>query len=99
MIVMKFGGTSIGTAAQIRRVVDIIAGHTARNPLIVASAFSGVTNTLVRAARESLKGENLTRVVAARHIKVIKELDLDGGLLSEELKQLNEILTGIFWLQ
>ena len=99
MIVMKFGGTSIGTAAQIRRAADIIADRKDRDPLIVASAFSGVTNTLLRAAREALKGENLTRVIAARHIKVIRELELDGGLLSEELKQLNEILTGILWLQ
>ena len=76
MIVMKFGGTSLGSAARIRCVAGILGRYEERDPLVVVSALSGVTNTLLRAAREALKGENLTRMIAARHMKVIRELDL-----------------------
>lgn len=46
MIVLKFGGTSVGTAESIEKVVDIIS-DTPGKKLVVLSAFSGVTNLLV----------------------------------------------------
>lgn len=46
MIVMKFGGTSVGSSESIRKVVDIITSET-RDKIVVLSAFSGVTNVLV----------------------------------------------------
>ncbi len=47
MIVMKFGGTSVGSAEAIRRVGDIVAGRLDRRPLVVVSAVAGVTDQLV----------------------------------------------------
>lgn len=45
MIVLKFGGTSVGSAESIKKVVDIIV-NTPGKKFIVFSAFSGVTNLL-----------------------------------------------------
>lgn len=45
MKVMKFGGTSVGSAERIRNVAGLITGK-GRN-IVVLSAMSGTTNTLV----------------------------------------------------
>ena len=55
MIVVKFGGTSVGDAAAIERAAEIVRGRLARRPLVVVSALAGTTNTLLgdrRAGRE-----------------------------------------------
>lgn len=46
MIVLKFGGTSVGSADSIQKVVEIIH-ETPGKKIVVLSAFSGVTNLLV----------------------------------------------------
>ncbi len=46
MIVLKFGGTSVGSAESIEKVVDIVTA-TSGKKVVVFSAFSGVTNLLV----------------------------------------------------
>ena len=51
-IVLKFGGTSVGTTERISAVADII--KTARNeapPVVVVSAMSGETNRLIDLAK------------------------------------------------
>ena len=55
MIVMKFGGTSVGSAEQIRRVEGIVRKQLTKEPLVVVSALSGVTDLLVNASRQALK--------------------------------------------
>lgn len=47
MVVMKFGGTSIGNAERILGVGKIVAGEQGRQPVVVVSAVSQVTNLLV----------------------------------------------------
>lgn len=46
MIVLKFGGTSVGTAKSIKQVVEIITKNTEAK-IVVLSAVSGTTNALV----------------------------------------------------
>jgi len=54
---MKFGGTSVGDASCIQRVVDIVrAAARASDVVVVVSAMSGVTNKLVEAATQSGAG-------------------------------------------
>lgn len=48
MKVMKFGGTSVGSAERIKNVADLIMS--AGQNLVVLSAMSGTTNTLVEIA-------------------------------------------------
>ncbi|SHK96652.1 aspartate kinase [Rhodothermus profundi] len=50
MKVLKFGGTSVGSAALIARVADLITRATATHQIVVVvSAAAGVTNELVNA--------------------------------------------------
>ena len=55
MIVMKFGGTSVGDAAAIGRLRDIVRRE--RRPrLLVVSALSGITDQLLRLAHTAGAG-------------------------------------------
>jgi aspartate kinase len=56
--VMKFGGTSVGDASCIARVIAIVAKSARQNPVVVVvSAMSGVTNRLIEAATCSEAGD------------------------------------------
>lgn len=46
MIVLKFGGTSVGSPEAISRTIGIISSKLEDNPLVVVSACSGVTDML-----------------------------------------------------
>jgi aspartokinase/homoserine dehydrogenase 1 len=55
--VVKFGGTSVGDAPRIRKVVEIVRDAARESDLVVVvSAMSGVTNKLVEAAAHSEAG-------------------------------------------
>ena len=54
-LVMKFGGTSIGSAEAIRRTAELGARYKAEwgAVVVVASAMSGVADLLTKAANGS----------------------------------------------
>ena len=54
IIVLKFGGTSVGTVKRIKKVVDIIIGYIKKrySLIVVSSAMSGVTNNLVKKSKQ-----------------------------------------------
>jgi aspartokinase/homoserine dehydrogenase 1 len=57
--VMKFGGTSVGDASCIGKVIEIIrTASRESNVVVVVSAMSGVTNKLVEAATRSEAGDH-----------------------------------------
>ena len=47
MLVLKFGGTSVGTADRMKEVISIIQMQSSDQKLVVLSAMSGTTNALV----------------------------------------------------
>jgi aspartokinase len=56
--VMKFGGTSVGDAACIRRSTQIVANASREYSVaVVVSAMSGVTNRLIDAAHQAKRGD------------------------------------------
>jgi aspartokinase/homoserine dehydrogenase 1 len=58
LCVMKFGGTSVGDAACIARVVEIIRAASSESQLaIVVSAMAGVTNRVIQAASQAEAGD------------------------------------------
>src|SRR3989442_11957939 len=50
--VLKFGGTSVEDAAACGRVAAIVRRHGGPRPVVVVSALAGVTDALLRCARE-----------------------------------------------
>jgi aspartate kinase len=55
MLVMKFGGTSVGTPERMKTISELIVRETP--VLVVLSALSGTTNALVDIARSYYAGE------------------------------------------
>ncbi len=82
--VMKFGGTSVGDATRIRSAATIAAeASKQRSIVVVVSAMSGVTNTLIAAAGKSATGdeaaaEALTTALRTKHQEAIGALIPDG---------------------
>jgi aspartate kinase len=91
MIVMKFGGTSVGTVeafAQVAAIVaDQVAGQAAAarpGVAVVTSAMSGVTNLLIDAAQRAANGDETFYLQAeetlrVKHQTVAGQLIDDGG--------------------
>src|SRR5438270_8773743 len=54
LIVQKYGGTSVGTTQRIRNVAARVAKYHANGDqiVVVASAMSGVTDNLIKMAKE-----------------------------------------------
>ena len=54
IVVLKFGGTSVGTIDKIKKVAEIIAAYKKKKfkVIVVSSAMSGVTNELVKKSRQ-----------------------------------------------
>lgn len=83
MIVVKFGGTSVGDADAITRAADIVRGRVDRDPIVVVSAMSGVTNELLALAEQAAEGHLIAALSSVealrdRHLSVTEAL-FGGG--------------------
>lgn len=67
MIVLKFGGTSLGDAQRLRQAARIALDQQGPR-LVVVSAASGVTNALLEAARAAARGDDARRRKAVAFI-------------------------------
>jgi Aspartokinases len=54
---MKFGGTSVGDVAAFQRVVEIVSSQIAKQPVVVASAMTKMTDGLLSAFELAKKGD------------------------------------------
>src|SRR5581483_6216957 len=58
LLVMKFGGTSVGSAERIAQAAELVlkSAREGHQVVVVTSAMSGVTNKLIAAAENAVKG-------------------------------------------
>ncbi len=90
MKVLKFGGTSVGSSENIKKIVEIISKNDSdTTQFIVVSAFATVTNLLIDAAQlASIKNSSYTTVlqkIKDIHLTIINELTSTQG--SKESKR------------
>lgn len=102
LLVMKFGGTSVGSTAAMRQCVQIIATaqKTWKNVIAVNSALSGVTDILLKAAQSAMDGnvkaiDQAAAELSSRHNLMISEL-LDNPANQKEVKTEIEALISQF---
>jgi aspartate kinase len=89
--VFKFGGASVKDAAAVRNAVHLVRTHGEAPLAVVVSAMAKTTNALetVVQALESGKTDQATQAIdeiAQFHEAVVRDLELDGSGLLEELK-------------
>lgn len=93
MNILKFGGTSVGSVASIRTLLDVVGREiqtSGQRPVVVLSAMSGVTNLLLGAAEEAAQGRPVAshlHELESRHFEVVKAL-LDAARQNPVLTRL-----------
>ncbi len=94
MIVMKFGGTSVGSASMIKETIAIARNETRRKPIVVVSAVSKITDQLLRAAKEAESGSHNRTLneIREKHQKIMEELGISRELLEPEFSGLENAL-------
>ncbi len=110
-VIMKFGGTSVGTGENIRRVADIVSQYSKEyRVVVVVSALAGVTNKLLEVACQAKKSDeklvkNFTDEMLKKHREAVaaaitsKTLQKEVNQITEEIiAELEKVLTGICYV-
>jgi len=96
MIVMKFGGTSVESAAAIERVAGIVKSRLDRKPVVVVSAMGKTTNRLLRIADLAVSGK---RDDSLRELTELRDYHLrESGMertVDEHFQELAELVRGL----
>ncbi|UJH66970.1 bifunctional aspartate kinase/homoserine dehydrogenase I [Allomuricauda sp. SCSIO 65647] len=78
MRVLKFGGTSVANAENIKRVKSIVANTATDKVLVVVSAFGGITDLLIEtlelASKNDSKYKELFSTLEKKHFETVKKL-------------------------
>jgi aspartate kinase len=106
MIVMKFGGTSVESAAAIERVASIIKDRLDRHPVVVVSAMGQTTNKLLAVAADAVAGRRdqaLEQVLTLREFHLREACSVVSAaheaevqiLIDEHFRELTELVKGL----
>lgn len=95
---MKFGGTSVGSAQRMKNVVSLVTAE--GNAMVVLSAMSGTTNSLISISQSIKDGEHANARkqiddLESKYKQTAAELLSDPKLLQEEEQYLNKIFTAL----
>ena len=110
-LVLKFGGTSISSAANIRHVANFINSLSKQHKIVcVFSAITGVTDDLIRITtliqnRNNDAVNNLAKKIIKNHVQIsnecVKNLKIRKELVNKmtaDLSELQELLHGMLLL-
>jgi aspartate kinase len=98
LIVLKFGGTSVGGPDPIRRLGTIVRSAVDRDPVVVVSAVAGVTNRLFKLAELALAGEEWETAfheIEEIHRSILRDLGIETQLVDDLLDDLDDLVRGI----
>ncbi len=98
MQILKFGGTSVGSAERMKKLVSLIVNDTPK--IVVLSAMSGTTNNLVEVATalqddKAGQAHELIDALEKKYQGVIKELYSKENSLKKGAELLRERFTAI----
>src|SRR5690554_6578170 len=106
MRVLKFGGTSVGSAETIARVGEIIAELKEEQIVVVVSAVGGVTDRLIKTAKMAGEGnkacfDHLQSIVETHQQIIAGLFDPEGvrkvqALTEADFEELRIILKGVY---
>jgi len=95
LLVMKFGGTSLGDAERIDTVVSLVRQRLARKPVLVCSAHAGVTDLLLAGAHQAAAGSPDLAPIRAREAALLASLKLNPKLVDDDLERLDQMFRGL----
>ncbi len=93
MLVMKFGGTSVGNADRIINVANIVKFNIKRKPIVVVSAVTKITDELIRLGKECAerKGDKILGSIRDVHYGILEQLGIGKSLLKNDLEELSNL--------
>jgi len=96
MLIVKFGGTSVGSHEGIKQAIGILGdeAHRGKTGVVVVSALSKVTDTLIEMSRLAALGDEEYKNIAA-NIKKRHEEIAATFLTGNELEKTKETLAAI----
>ena len=94
MIVMKFGGTSVGSADSVKNTANIIKSYIEKKPIIVVSAVSGITDKLIELvnAASQGKGDEILDNIKKSHYEILDKSGLDKSIIEKDIENLSKII-------
>jgi aspartate kinase len=96
MIVMKFGGSSVESAAAIERVASIVKDRVPRRPVVVVSAMGKTTNKLLAIAHAAVNGEREKALDLATELEDYHAREASKAVRKQDLPELERILESHF---
>ncbi|MGD0708885.1 MAG: aspartate kinase [Anaerolineaceae bacterium] len=96
-LVMKFGGTSVGTSAAMRQVVAIIVSERKKwkNLVVVTSALSGMTDLLLSMASGEIDLAEAATTLRNRHSEIAEALIPEKAAREAALLEVQKIIDQI----
>lgn len=99
MIVMKFGGTSVESAAAIERLAGIVRSRIAEQPIVVVSAMGKTTNRLLEIANLAVAGNRVEALTKVEALRAYHHAEADGfgaaTIIDEHFGELTELVRGL----
>ncbi|HSQ27778.1 MAG TPA: aspartate kinase [Anaerolineales bacterium] len=99
-LVMKFGGTSVGTPSAMDLAAQLIGEASSQWPrlVVVTSAMSGVTNLLLESAANAVLGNPQEYIQAATklqsmHFAVIQELIAEPKIQAQTYQEIDRLIS------
>src|SRR5262245_60342425 len=111
MLVVKFGGTSVGAAAQIDQAARIVHSFREAKPIVVVSAMGGITDALLQAGEAAVSGQTRVREdklwdIRSRHDQAINQLykDRNAAVNVQDIhriiwEEVQKVFTGVSLLR
>ena len=107
MKVLKFGGTSVGSAKNINKVIKILENNSKNDDLVVVvSAVGGITDKLLKAAHSAVSNDSIFKenfkVIKEIHLEIISNLIEDKNstktkeFVLDKLNNLEQLLDGLY---
>lgn len=99
MVVMKFGGSSVGDAERIKNVCNIVKSKLNEKPIVVLSAVKGVTDKLIEIAGKAANDDDVSKELEElrqKHHKILKDLGLNETLVDKQLDEFGKVIDKIF---
>ena len=108
MKVLKFGGTSVGSAENMSKVIDIVSDfwNGSEKVVVVLSAVGGMTNKLIEMSELAAQGDEIYTTMLTtfeqKHIDIVRELipakkqSSVFANLKRKINDLQDQLNGVF---
>ena len=96
---MKFGGSSVESAAAIARVAEIVKARVDRKPVVVVSAMGKTTNRLLEIAHTAVKGDRQKALTLLDQLEQFHEVEraptVREGAVAQHFVELRELVKGL----